>query len=186
MGEHVTRHHWTPRTIATWLPPISCLFLSNCSVSFKCQIYHLHQSLQTSPLHRQNERKSFCLVTKASGRQVLLPGNPQNWWVVIINCLKDLCTIHSTIHIKPLLASIFLARLCIWRTGPSDYNYGIRPARSVGTLYISEVLIVEYFTGAVPFSDTFVYSRFLGSHRRLRHYQYATILFSTLMIPNWL
>ena len=87
--------------------------------------------------------------------------------------------IHSTTHIKPLLASIFLVRLCIWRTGPSDYNYGIQQARSAGVLYIPDVLLTEHFIGAIPFSDTFVYSRFISSHRRLRHHEYATILFST-------
>lgn len=49
-------------------------FLSNCSVSFKCQIHLLRQFLQTSPLHRQNEQRSFCLVTKVLGKRVLLPG----------------------------------------------------------------------------------------------------------------
>ena len=53
-------------------------------------------------------------------------------------------------------------------------------------IYIPEVLMFKYFIGTVPISDTFVHSGFVGSHRRLRHHEYATIFFSILTILNWL
>lgn len=146
-------------------------------VLFKCLIQLLRQYPQTSLRHRQNGQRSSYLATRVSGKRVSLPGASEiiKFAELLSLIILDLCTIHSTIHIKPLLVSISSVRLCIWRTGPSDYNYGTLLARSAGASYGSEALFIEYCIGAIPFSDTFIYSRFVGSHRRLRHHKYVTI-----------
>ena len=126
--QHVTRHsqeHWTIANLTSNFLLIFSLY--NCSVSFKCRIHLLHQSLQTSPRHRQSERKSFCLVTKVLGKQVLLPGALEIFKIaeLLITILRFMYdtfdnTYQATIGIDFLSKTMYLedrtVRLQLWDT----------------------------------------------------------------------
>jgi GTPase SAR1 family protein len=78
-------------------------------------------------------------------------------------------TYQATIGIDFLSKTMYLedrtVRLQLWDTAGQVKR----------TLYITGFDIQIYLIGTIPLSDTFVYSRFIGGHRRLRHHEYATI-----------
>ena len=129
-------------------------------------------------------------MIKASGRRVLLPGVSEILQTAELSPLTILRfmydtfdnTYQATIGIDFLSKTMYLedrtVRLQLWDTAG-------QVSRDL-YIYIPEVLMFKYFIGTVPISDTFVYSGFVGSHRRLRHHEYATIFFSILTILNWL
>lgn len=125
MQQHVTRHSQEQPL----LPDLQFLayFISNCSLSFKCQTHLLPQSLQTFPRHRQNERKSFSLVTKVLGKRVLLPGMLEilriaELLLTILRFMYDTFdnTYQATIGIDFLSKTMYLedrtVRLQLWDT----------------------------------------------------------------------
>ena len=80
-------------------------------------------------------------------------------------------TYQATIGIDFLSKTMYLedrtVRLQLWDT-----------AGQVGTyVCVTGILIIKYIIGAIPFPDTFVYPRFVGSHCRVRHYKCVTLLF---------
>ena len=128
--EHgTTRDTSFPRTIVLLHFQFLAYFISNCSqaLSFKCRIHLLPQSPQTSPLHRQKERKSFCLATKALGKRVLLPGMLEilriaELLLTILRFMYDTFdnTYQATIGIDFLSKTMYLedrtVRLQLWDT----------------------------------------------------------------------